>query len=82
MSKRIELEYFNRFLSRIFSDGTSSDWVLKGGTGMLARVPNTRATRDIDLHLQSASLDEALQELVRLASIDLGDHFRFESSSS
>ncbi|MDA8101844.1 MAG: nucleotidyl transferase AbiEii/AbiGii toxin family protein [Nitrospiraceae bacterium] len=82
VSKRIELEYFNRFLSRIFSDGTSSDWVLKGGTGMLARVPNTRATRDIDLHLQSASLDEALQELVRLASIDLGDHFRFEYSSS
>jgi hypothetical protein len=37
--KRIQLEYFNRFLSRTFSEGNESEWVLKGGTGMLARIP-------------------------------------------
>lgn len=78
VSKRIRLEYFNRFLSRIFSDGPESDWILKGGTGMLARVPSTRATRDIDLSIHGFSLREALTDLIRLSEIDLGDHFRFE----
>jgi hypothetical protein len=49
-NERIRLEYFNRFLSRVFSDGPDSEWVLKGGTGMLARVASTRATLDIDLY--------------------------------
>ncbi len=76
--KRIELEYFNRFLSRIFSQGDESEWVLKGGTGMLARVPSTRSTHDIDLYRQGFTLNQALADLRRLAAIDLGDHFRFE----
>ncbi|APF40718.1 nucleotidyl transferase AbiEii/AbiGii toxin family protein [Neomicrococcus aestuarii] len=71
-------EYFNRFLSRIFSDGESSEWVLKGGTGILARVPSTRSTMDIDLYREGFSLDEALKELRVLSSVDLDDHFRFE----
>jgi hypothetical protein len=78
LSKRIQLEYFNRFLSRVFSDGDGCEWVLKGGTGILARVPSTRATRDIDLYRQGFTITQALDELIRLASIDLGDHFRFE----
>lgn len=41
-SERIQLEYFHRFLSRVFSEGDSSGWMLKGGTGMLARVASTR----------------------------------------
>lgn len=41
---------FDRFLCRVFSDDVESDWALKGGTGMLARVPNARATLDIDLY--------------------------------
>lgn len=77
-SKRIQLEYFNRFLSRIFSEGTSSEWILKGGTGMLARIPSTRSTRDVDLYRQGFSLDRALVDLKRLTEVDLGDHFRFE----
>lgn len=48
-NKRIQLEYFNRFLSRVFSED-ASPWVLKGGTGILARVANSRSTRDIDLY--------------------------------
>lgn len=44
VNKRIHLEYFNRFLSRIFSEGEESEWVLKGGTGILSRVPSSRST--------------------------------------
>lgn len=77
-STLIQLEYFNRLLSRVFSEGDESDWVLKGGTGILARVPSSRSTRDIDLDRRGFNLDESLEELRRLASIDLHDHFRFE----
>lgn len=78
VNKRIQLEYFNRFLSRVFSEGDGSEWVLKGGTGILARVPSTRSTRDIDLYRQGFTLTQALDDLIRLAAIDLQDHFRFE----
>lgn len=78
VNKRIQLEYFNRLLSRVFSEGEGSQWVLKGGAGMLARIPSTRSTRDIDLYRQGFTLDQALNDLRRLATIDLGDHFRFE----
>lgn len=78
VNKRIQLEYFNRFLSRVFSEAEESEWVLKGGTGMLARVPSTRATRDIDLYRRGFTLTQALDDLIRLAEIDLGDHFRFQ----
>ncbi|RJS46702.1 nucleotidyl transferase AbiEii/AbiGii toxin family protein [Nocardioides cavernaquae] len=77
-NKRIQLEYFNRFLSRVFSEAGDSEWVLKGGTGMLARIPSTRATRDIDLTRRGSDLHQALADLIRLATVDLGDHFRFE----
>ena len=75
--QRIRLEHFNRFLSRVFSEGPDSEWLLKGGTGMLARVPSTRATRDIDLYREGYGLDDAVADLRRLADHDLGDHFRF-----
>lgn len=75
--QRIRLEHFNRFLSRVFSEGSDSEWVLKGGTGLLARVPSTRATVDIDLYLEGFALDDAVEDLRRLAGSDLGDHFRF-----
>ncbi|WP_157930399.1 nucleotidyl transferase AbiEii/AbiGii toxin family protein [Glycomyces xiaoerkulensis] len=74
---RIRQAYFDRFLCRVFSEGDRSEWVLKGGTGMLARIPNARVTLDIDLCRSGFSLDQALEDLKRLAAIDLGDHFRF-----
>lgn len=43
-------------------------------------MPSTRATRDIDLYRQGFTPTQALDELIRLASIDLGDHFRFQYS--
>lgn len=78
VTERIRQEYFHRFLSRIFAKDEQSEWLLKGGTGMLARVPSARATRDVDLYRAGYSLDEAVAELQRLAASDLGDHFRFE----
>lgn len=68
---------FDRFLCRVFSDGANSEWVLKGGTGMLARIPSTRATLDVDLYRNGFTLDQALEDLRRLIAVDLGDHFRF-----
>lgn len=69
IAERIRLEYFRRFLSRVFSGGSSSEWLLKGGTGMLARVPSTRSTLDIDLYRESFTLDEALVDLRRLSDV-------------
>ncbi len=60
VNKRIQLEYFNWFLSRVFSEGDGSEWVLKGATGMLAGVPSTRSTRHIDLYRQGFTLTQAL----------------------
>jgi hypothetical protein len=77
--ERIRLEHFNRFLSRVFSEGTDSEWLLKGGTGLLARVPSARATLDIDLYREGYGLDEAVEDLRRLAARDLGDHFRLST---
>ncbi|KQZ09177.1 hypothetical protein ASD23_12885 [Agromyces sp. Root1464] len=74
---RIRQEYFRRFLSRVFSEHDESEWLLKGATGVLARVASGRRTTDIDLYRANNTLDGALAELIRLASIDLGDHFRF-----
>lgn len=78
VNERIRLEYFNRFLSRVFSDVEDSEWVLKGGTGILARVPASRATRDVDLYRRGFTLTQALNDLIRLAAVNLGDHFRFQ----
>lgn len=75
---RISQEYFRRFLSRIFSEADDSGWMLKGGTGMLARVGSARTTKDVDLFRKDRSLDGALEDLKRFAEIDLGDFFRFE----
>lgn len=78
VTDRIRQAYFDRFLCRVFSEGDTSEWLLKGGTGMLARVPDGRSTKDVDLYRADLTLDAALVELRRLASVDLGDHFRFE----
>lgn len=73
----IRQTHFDRLLCRVFSDGSDSEWVLKGGTGMLARVPNTRSTNDIDLAINGYTLDQGLTRLRSLATVDLGDHFHF-----
>ncbi|MEA5117084.1 MAG: nucleotidyl transferase AbiEii/AbiGii toxin family protein [Propionicimonas sp.] len=73
----IRQAYYDRFLCRVFSDAEDSEWVLKGGTGMLARIPTARRTLDADLYRAGYDKDQALADLRRLAGLDLGDHFRF-----
>lgn len=68
----------DRFLCRVFSDARER-FVLKGGSGMLARIPNARATRDADFALLGReSPDEVVAMLNELLALDLGDFCRFE----
>jgi hypothetical protein len=68
-----------RFLARIFAQ--PSAWVLKGGAGLLVRLPGARYSDDLDLlyPLQETDLIQAVAELRQLASQPLdGDYLRFE----
>lgn len=69
--------YFHRFLCRVFSS-PNSPFLLKGGQSMLARTIDARATRDIDLLAEGVTLEQALAELRKLASVDLDDFITFE----
>lgn len=69
---------FDRFLSRVFADSEQSEWLLKGGMSMLARVPRSRTTKDVDLAaLHASDLVDAERALAVLAEADLGDHLTF-----
>lgn len=79
---QIRSAHFDRFLSRIFADQEDSEWLLKGGTGLLARVPQARATKDVDVATTNiGSIDEAVEALQQCVDRDLGDHLRFELTS-
>lgn len=68
----------DRFLCRVFSD-PEGRFVLKGGSGLLARIPDARATRDIDFATTSRESPEAaLSALSGLVSKDMGDFLSFE----
>lgn len=82
LNTQIATARVDRFLCRVFADGAESQWLLKGGTSMLARVPRSRATNDVDLAAPSGSLEEAVDALTRCAQRDLGDHLTFELTAS
>ncbi|MGH3923086.1 MAG: nucleotidyl transferase AbiEii/AbiGii toxin family protein [Pseudonocardiaceae bacterium] len=71
---------YDRILSRCFSADDADQWMLKGAGALLARLPGTRHSKDIDLYYaeRSAAPDAAVAALARVADRDLGDHFRFE----
>lgn len=73
--------YFHRLLCRVFSE-KDRKFVLKGGLSVLARTVDARATRDIDLLAHETEPGAAVEELKRLASVDLGDFmvFRFDKA--
>jgi Nucleotidyl transferase AbiEii toxin, Type IV TA system len=74
---------FDRFLCRVFADGEQSEWLLKGGMSMLARVRRSRTTKDVDLAaLRAPDLAEAARALAVLAEADLGDHLAFRLTRS
>ncbi|MFI5712730.1 nucleotidyl transferase AbiEii/AbiGii toxin family protein [Kribbella sp. NPDC051620] len=69
-----------RFLVRVFA-GPDGPWVLKGGTGLIVRIPGARHSDDIDLLYseQEALLENAVADLRRLADrAPEGDFLRFE----
>ncbi|MDN5641010.1 MAG: nucleotidyl transferase AbiEii/AbiGii toxin family protein [Actinomycetia bacterium] len=77
----VRQEDYRRFLARVFIHGDGeARWVLKGGNALLARVPEARTTRDVDLLGRVEDLDDAQRELELLVSEDLGDHFTFALS--
>jgi len=77
LDAQIRLAYFDRFLVRVFADGEDSEWMLKGGVSMLARVPRARATKDVDLASSAADLEQAEESLKRCVDVDFGDHVLF-----
>ena len=76
VKRNVDQAYYDRFLCRIFSE-QEGPFLLKGGTRVLATVPNGRATRDVDLEAREHTLDAAIANLKRLAEIDLGDFLLF-----
>lgn len=76
--QKVQEEFWrNRLLARIFHEQDSS-FVLKGGTSMLARIPNARRTRDIDIATDEEDSDFAINEIVALSKTDLHDFCRFD----
>ncbi|QSE68576.1 nucleotidyl transferase AbiEii/AbiGii toxin family protein [Rhodococcus sp. PSBB049] len=64
---------YERFLDRVFS-GDPHGWILKGGVGMMVRVPNARHSLDIDL--VGCHDGDSVQALITLAQ-DETDPFRY-----
>lgn len=72
----------DRFMCRVFHGG-NENFVLKGGSGMLARIPHARATKDLDFaSTERISAAAALSEMERIAAIDLGDWCTFRLTKS
>lgn len=75
---RLEMLYRDRLLSRVFSGGEPSPWILKGGSSILARTLEGRRTHDADIQITASTIDTASRDLQQLVHQDLGDHIRFE----
>lgn len=67
-----------RFLARVFADPDAA-WILKGGTAMLARLPDARHSRDVDLYQPGPEvhLTQALEDLVAALDEQRPDRLRF-----
>ena len=66
------------YLARLFAL-PDRGWLLKGGTGLIARIPGARHSRDLDL-CQTASgrdLDESIEELIAAGRPSERDPFVF-----
>ncbi|MBF6289889.1 nucleotidyl transferase AbiEii/AbiGii toxin family protein [Nocardia cyriacigeorgica] len=70
--------FMQRMLAKIFHD-PGVPWVLKGGTGLLVRIPGARHSQDLDLLHPDTDLAEAFQELRGLVET-VGQHDRFRFS--
>lgn len=68
----------DRFLTRVFTGEHQEQWLLKGGQRMLATIPGSRNTKDVDIASPERNLDESIQRLALTANRDIGDHLVFE----
>ncbi|MFC9519186.1 nucleotidyl transferase AbiEii/AbiGii toxin family protein [Nocardiaceae bacterium NPDC056970] len=64
---------YERFLDRVFH-GDEDGWILKGGVGMMVRVPNARHSTDIDLVGRRGG--DSVEALIELTKSDT-DPFRY-----
>lgn len=65
-----------RFLARVF-DADPDGWILKGGIGMMVRLPQARYSKDIDL-LVATDAQNPIDELRRTVRDHHLDYFRFQ----
>jgi predicted nucleotidyltransferase component of viral defense system len=72
-----------RFLARVFVD-PDAPWILKGGTAMLARLPDARHSRDVDLYRPGFDIDlnRALADLTAALDGQRLDRIRFVIEAS
>jgi predicted nucleotidyltransferase component of viral defense system len=70
---------YERLLARVFRD--TDEWVLKGGTALLARVRSARHSKDVDLFRLQGTVGDAVAKFKKIAASDLRDHFRFVAHS-
>ena len=62
----LEREFLlQRFVARVFHQDVTP-WVLKGGIGLLIRLPSARFSRDLDLFSRENGVQEAVADLERL----------------
>lgn len=83
---------FDRLLARLFSDDTTSPWIVKGGYGLEVRYGmKARTTKDVDLTLpikrpvsgnRDAAIQELREELQEAAARDIGDFFEINIGAS
>lgn len=81
VGRAVEGFYAGRLLERVFSE-ERKPFVLKGGRGILAKTVDARYTTDTDFLYRGDDLEEALGELKRLVSKDLGDRMEFRFVSA
>lgn len=68
---------YGRLLARVFLHQPER-WVLKGATGLLARMPGqARHSIDIDFYFEG-KIEAAIDALREAAQLDLGDFFTFD----
>lgn len=80
-SHGVQLDAFvrERFLTRVATAPVGGNWLLKGGVGLLARVPSARATRDIDFGTLSAVDEKQIRdELLEICSLHLDDFLIYQ----
>ncbi|MFC8044216.1 nucleotidyl transferase AbiEii/AbiGii toxin family protein [Nocardia sp. NPDC057353] len=60
--------FMQRMLARVFAD-PSAPWILKGGAGLLVRLPGARSSEDVDLLHPRVDLALAFEELRAVVSV-------------